>query len=110
MRKIFKINFRIEHNYDLRSGDFKVERKDISGDYIGTYVCKGNWRVNQIIGQRMLDKHTTKSIDWAKINFMYRFGHLSLSRDKLSILKDKYDIKQIRNKENADVCIVSEKT
>ena len=110
MRKIFKINFSIEHNYDLRSGAFKVERKDISGDYIGTYVCKGNWRMNQMIGQKMLDKYTTKSIDWEKINFMYRFGHLSLSRDKLSILKDKYDIKQIRNKHHADVSIVSEKT
>jgi hypothetical protein len=41
---------------------------------------------------------------------MYRYPNLSLSRDKLSILKDKYGTKVVRNPNKADVCVISNKT
>ena len=43
------------------------------------------------------------------VNNIYRFSNLSLSRDKLAIYQEKADFKITRNKDLADVCIVSEK-
>ena len=43
------------------------------------------------------------------VNNIYRFSNLSLSRDKLAIYQEKVDFKITRNKDLADVCIVSEK-
>lgn len=53
---------------------------------------------------------TQQDVDWNKINFIYRHPGITLSRDKLSYLKDKYNISVIRDKTKADLEIVSEKT
>ena len=50
------------------------------------------------------------NIDWNTISTVYRHPKITLSRDKLSCLKDKYNIKVIRDKSKADLEIVSEKT
>lgn len=43
------------------------------------------------------------------VNTIYRFPHLSLSRDKLSMYAEKANFKVSRNKDNSDVCVISEK-
>ena len=43
------------------------------------------------------------------VNNIYRFSNLSLSRDKLAIYQEKVNFKITRDRDLADVCIVSEK-
>ena len=59
----------------------------------------------------ILDKLTTPdTVDLNKINTIYRLPNLALSRDKLNNVKEKYNIKVIRDIHTADLIVVSNKT
>lgn len=50
------------------------------------------------------DQHFKSNVD-----FLYRLPHISLSRDKLAIYQEKANFKVIRDKNKADVIVISEK-
>ena len=59
----------------------------------------------------ILDKLTTPdTVDLNKINTIYRLPNLALSRDKLNNVKEKYNIKVIRDVHAADLIVISNKT
>ena len=77
-----------------------------SGDNSGRYRNKTN---NTKIKEIMNDIGTITSDDLKNADSLYRFPRLSLSRDKVKILQEKFDLKLKRDFHQADYGIVSEK-
>jgi hypothetical protein len=90
----------IEQSFPLTQDHFTISK--------GLFISSGysNYR-DKWHGIRL---NTNKDVDWSTISTLYRHPNIVLSRDKLSCLKDKYNIKIIRDKSKADLEIVSEKT
>lgn len=74
----------------------------------GLFIKTGSWGLSY--SELGLGHLTTKSVDWSTISTMYRHPGITLSRDKLVAVKEKYNVKVIRDKSKADIEIVSEKT
>ena len=91
---------------DRSSSTYSLENIKFSK---GLYINREGWHIEfkQMASFMPL---TTNKLDWSTISTMYRHPNITLSRDKLSCLKDKYNIKVIRDKTKADVEVVSEKT
>ena len=77
-----------------------------SGDNSGRYANRTN---NAEIKKIMDDIQTITSTDLKNATALYRFPRLSLSRDKVKILQEKFDLKLKRDFNDADYGIVSEK-
>lgn len=52
----------------------------------------------------------TQSFDITKYKTFYRYPNLSLSRDKMDLVKKKYGVRKVLNPDKADFRIISEKT
>jgi len=77
-----------------------------SGDNNGRYRNRTD---NVEIKKIMDDISTITSTDLKNATALYRFPRLSLSRDKVKILQEKFDLKLKRDFHDADYGIVSEK-
>jgi hypothetical protein len=77
-----------------------------SGDNSGRYANRTN---NVAIKKIMDDVQTITSTDLKNATALFRFPRLSLSRDKVKILQEKFDLKLKRDFNDADYGIVSEK-
>jgi len=85
----------------ITKDNFKIE---LLGRYIQT--TNGYYDTPEILDNLV----TTNSIDLSKINTIYRLPNLALSRDKLNNVKEKYNIKVIRDMHMADLIVISNKT
>ena len=106
---------RLENNggtLKMQTGSFRVKQ-------VGHYIESGNnangnghYRKrsnNTTIKKIMDDIQTITSDDLKNATALYRFPRLSLSRDKVKILQEKFDLKLKRDFNDADYGIVSEK-
>jgi len=57
----------------------------------------------------ILEVASNKQVDFNKSKSIYRFPHLALSRDRVAILKDKYGTKVLRDRDKADLWVISDK-
>jgi len=93
----------------MQNGSVKVKQLGHyieSGDNNGRYSNRSN---NVEIKKIMNDISTITSDDLKNATALYRFPRLSLSRDKVKILQEKFDLKLKRDFHQADYGIVSEK-
>ena len=93
----------------MQNGSVKVKQLGHyieSGDNSGRYRNKTN---NTKIKEIMDDIPTITSDDLKNATALFRFPRLSLSRDKVKILQEKFDLKLKRDFHQADYGIVSEK-
>ncbi len=93
----------------MQNGSVKVKQLGHfieSGDNSGRYSNRTN---NVEIKKIMNGIQTITSDDLKNANSLYRFPRLSLSRDKVKILQEKFDLKLKRDFHQADYGIVSEK-
>ena len=93
----------------MQNGSVKVKQL---GHYIESGDNNGRYsnRINNIqIKKIMSDIETITSDDLKNANSLYRFPRLNLSRDKVKILQEKFDLKLKRDFHQADYGIVSEK-
>ena len=99
----------INNTLIMQNGSVKVKQLGHyieSGDNSGRYRNKTN---NTKIKEIMNGIGTITSDDLKNANSLYRFPRLSLSRDKVKILQEKFDLKLKRDFHQADYGIVSEK-
>jgi hypothetical protein len=93
----------------LQHGSVKVRQLGHyieSGDNSGRYANRTN---NEQIKKIMSGIQTITSTDLKNATALFRFPRLSLSRDKVKILQEKFDLKLKRDFHQADYGIVSEK-
>ena len=109
-KKIYRLNINVTDYHDTNDVNVLIQKKDISLKEIGTFAGMYEYSYENKISKELIKGAVKKSIDWNNIKTIYRFENLTLSRDKLSLLKDKYNIKIIRDQSIADVSIISEKT
>lgn len=57
----------------------------------------------------LLTQAGATQVDFTKSKSMFRYPNLALSRDRVSILKDKYGTKVVRDKDKADLWVISDK-
>ena len=110
MSRLFIINMNVAKYYDTTSKHVRIKKDDIEFKKKGVYLGEHHWRADKTRSAEIVDKLTKKDIDWSTHLTMYRFPNLSLSRDKLSLMKEKYGTRVIRDKDSADVNVISEKT
>ena len=98
MKKIYniKIDASILENNQLVPESFEIS-ENTEKIYIGSERNNLDYNLNLIKDFDIKDKT------------IYRYPKLSLPRDKVSLLKEKYNVKISRNSDNADVCIISQK-
>ena len=100
---------KINNTLIMQNGCLKVKQLGHyieSGDNIGRYRNRTN---NTKIKEIMNGIGTITSDDLKNANSLFRFPRLSLSRDKVKILQEKFDLKLKRDFHQADYGIVSEK-
>jgi hypothetical protein len=100
---------KINNTLIMQHGSVKVKQLGHhieSGDNSGRYSNRTN---NAEIKKIMNDIGTITSDDLKNATALYRFPRLSLSRDKVKILQEKFDLKLKRDFHQADYGIVSEK-
>ena len=100
---------KINNNLTLQNGSVRVKQLGHyieSGDNNGRYANKMN---TEEIKKIMDCIPTITSNDLKNATALYRFPRLSLSRDKVKILQEKFDLKLKRDFNQADYGIVSEK-
>ena len=118
LKQLWLINVdqnRLENNggtLKMHTGSFRVKQ-------IGHYIESGNNangnsnyrnRSNNVTIKAIMDDiQTITSDDLKNATALYRFPRLSLSRDKVKILQEKFDLKLKRDFHDADYGIVSEK-
>lgn len=75
---------------------------------LGKFIqsTKGYYEIPDVLNKLV----TPDTVDLSKINTIYRLPNLALSRDKLNNVKEKYNIKVIRDVHKADLIIISNKT
>lgn len=98
MKKIYnvKIDGNKYRNNQLRSEAFEIS-ENTERVYVGSQKQNLNLNLNIVKDFDLQDKT------------LYRYPKLSLPRDKVSLLKEKYNVKISRNSNNADLCVISEK-
>lgn len=109
-KKIFNLTFNVEKYYDTTDKSAVIQKDDIQFKSKGIYIAQHHWNGGKERSSDIINQITQRDIDWTNVKTMYRFPNLSLSRDKLSLLKDKYGSKVVRDQAKADVCIISNKT
>jgi hypothetical protein len=100
---------KVNNTLIMQNGSVKVKQLGHyieSGDNSGRYRNKTN---NTKIKEIMNGVGTITSDDLKNANSLFRFPRLSLSRDKVKILQEKFDLKLKRDFHQADYGIVSEK-
>ena len=118
LKQLWLINVdqnRLENNggtLKMHTGSFRVKQ-------IGHFIESGNNansnsnyrnRSNNVTIKAIMDDiQTITSDDLKNATALYRFPRLSLSRDKVKILQEKFDLKLKRDFHDADYGIVSEK-
>ena len=118
LKQLWLINVdqnRLENNggtLKMQTGSFRVKQ-------IGHFIESGNNansnsnyrnRTNNVTIKAIMDDiQTITSDDLKNATALYRFPRLSLSRDKVKILQEKFDLKLKRDFHDADYGIVSEK-
>jgi len=103
-----KLN-KVNNTLIMQNGSVKVKQLGHyieSGDNSGRYRNKTN---NTKIKEIMSGVGTITSDDLKNADSLFRFPRLSLSRDKVKILQEKFDLKLKRDFHQADYGIVSEK-
>lgn len=99
------------NNLIMQNGSFKVKQL---GHFIES-ARNGGYRNSARSSDREVIKNIMKNIgsitsdDLKNADSLYRFPRLSLSRDKVKILQEKFDLKLKRDFDQADYGIVSEK-
>jgi hypothetical protein len=99
----------INNTLIMQNGSIKVKQLGHyieSGDNSGRYANRAN---NTKIKEIMSGIRTITSNDLKNADSLFRFPRLSLSRDKVKILQEKFDLKLKRDFHQADYGIVSEK-
>ena len=98
MKKIYnvKIDGNKYRNNQLRSEAFEIS-ENTERIYVGSQKADINLNLNIVKDFDLQDKT------------LYRYPKLSLPRDKVSLLKEKYNVKISRSIDNADLCVISEK-
>ena len=99
----------INNTLVMQNGSVKVKQL---GHYIESAKNHGGYRNranNPKIREIMSGIGTITSDDLKNANSLFRFPRLSLSRDKVKILQEKFDLKLKRDFHQADYGIVSEK-
>ena len=109
-KKIFNLTFNIEKYYDTDNKNVRLQKEDVQLQSKGIRIGKHHWNGGKERSSGILKQVTKRDIDWTTVKTMYRFPNLSLSRDKLSLLKDKYGSRVVRDQSNADISIISNKT
>jgi hypothetical protein len=109
-KKIFNLTFNIEKYYDTDDKNVKLQKEDIQLQSKGIRIGDHHWNGGKERSSDIVKQITKRNIDWTTVKTMYRFPNLSLSRDKLSLLKDKYGSRVVRDQSKADVSIISNKT
>ena len=99
---------KVNNTLIMQNGCLKVKQL---GHYIESAENSGKYRnsSNTKIKEIMNGIGTITSDDLKNANSLYRFPRLSLSRDKVKILQEKFDLKLKRDFHQADYGIVSEK-
>ena len=100
---------KVNNTLIMQNGSVKVKQLGHyieSGDNSGRYRNKTN---NTKIKEIMNGIGTITSDDLKNADSLFRFPRLSLSRDKVKILQEKFDLKLKRDFHQADYGIVSEK-
>ena len=100
---------KINNTLIMQNGSVKVKQLGHhieSGNNNGRYSNRAN---DTEIKKIMNDVQTITSDDLKNATALYRFPRLSLSRDKVKILQEKFDLKLKRDFNDADYGIVSEK-
>lgn len=109
-QKIFDLNFNVTRYYDTQNKHSRLQKEDISFSSRGEFIGEHHWNGGKEKSTEILEEITKRDLDWSNIKTMYRYPDLSLSRDKVSFIKDKYNTRVIRDKDSADICIISNKT
>jgi len=109
-KKIFNLSFNVEKYYETNDKNARLQKEDIQFKIKGIHIGAHHWRGGQERSAEIIKQITKRDLDWTNIKTMYRYPNLSLSRDKLALLKDKYGSKVVRDQAKADVCIISNKT
>jgi hypothetical protein len=107
LQELLYISF---EGYDIVDDkDEKLSMKHITVEKCLLVSSNGNWNANSRLTDIQFQSLVQPKLDWTKVKTIYRYPHLDLSRDKLSILKDKYGTKVVRDPNKADVRIISKK-
>ena len=107
-----RLSITLTNNLMMQNGSFKVKQL---GHFIEAASNSGYGRSHMASNDREITKNimnnigTITSDDLKNANSLYRFPRLSLSRDKVKILQEKFDLKLKRDFDQADYGIVSEK-
>ena len=103
---------KVNNTLMMQNGSVKVKQL---GHFIESASNSGYGRSHMASNDREVIKNIMKNIgsitsdDLKNANSLYRFPRLSLSRDKVKILQEKFDLKLKRDFDQADYGIVSEK-
>ncbi len=95
MKRVYNVNIR-DFEIDL---DYKFFASQTNH-----YNLKSNWEEHLNLDNKFDDSHFQNNVD-----LLHRFPNLSLSRDKLAIYAEKSNFKVTRNKELADIVVISNK-
>ena len=109
-KKIFDLSFKVEQYYDTNNKYCRIQKEDINFNKRGEFLGPHHWNGGKDKSKDIVESLTKRDLDWTNIETMYRYPNLSLSRDKLSLIKEKYGTRVVRDKDSADVCVISYKT
>jgi len=108
-RSIFELNFNLNEYYKTSNPNIKLEKEDIEFNKRGVHIADHTWNGSLDNAAKIVKEIVKDNLDWTTIKTMYRYPDLSLSRDKLSLMKEKYGTRIVRDRDKADVCVISEK-
>ena len=109
-RKIFDIIFDVPKYYETKNKHARIQKEDIKFNKRGEFIGEHHWNGGKDRSKTLIENITKRDLDWSNIKTMYRYPNLSLSRDKLSLIKEKYGTRVVRDKDSADICVISSKT
>ncbi len=110
MNKLFIINMDVARYYNTSNKHVRIQKEDVEFKSKGEYIGEHHWQAGKTRSAEIVDSLTKRDIDWSTHLTMYRYPNLSLSRDKLSLMKEKYGTRVVRDRDSADVNVISEKT
>ena len=102
-KKIFNLTFNVEKYYDTNDKNATLQKEDVQLKLQGIRIAAHHWNGGRERSSEIVKQITKRDIDWTTVKTMYRFPNLSLSRDRLSLLKDKYGSRVIRDASNKTV-------